>query len=48
MQKAFRLAPLIFAAALALAALYFALPTNQSELEGQANTEDRTIVSDPL
>jgi hypothetical protein len=48
MQKAFRMAPLIFAAALALASLYFALPTNQPELAGQANNEDLPMVSDPM
>ena len=48
MQKAFRMAPLIFAAALALASLYFALPTNQLELAGQATSEDLPLVSDPM
>lgn len=48
MQKAFRMAPLIFAAALALASLYFALPTNQPELAGQATYDDQPAASDPM
>ena len=48
MQKAFRMAPLIFAAALALASLYFVLPTNRLELAGQATSKDLPLMNDPM